>query len=329
MTTTGRPPPGAGPCGVKSHAGTASGCSGGAPAWASRRWRARARRGGRARPGAGARAGSSRGRGRRRRSDIRLAQRRRRHAAPVARVGGTQGGVGAAVRPGTQRVEPRVAVTRHDRLRDGEDLTGFRHVVADAAQQAAQGEVETAIVRQSDGGHAPHPTAAYPAGVAPSPPAVDPPGDAPPLAGRRAWLVLAAMALPLVALSMDINGIGTVLPSIRTGLHTSFARANWVVSASTLAFAVALLPAGRWSARRGRRRIFLVGVVLLGVSGVVCGVTPGIYLLVAARAVQGLAARCASPPPSPSSTPPSPRSAGRPRWAPSAPSAAWGRRRAP
>ncbi|MGA2472090.1 MAG: MFS transporter [Acidimicrobiales bacterium] len=97
------------------------------------------------------------------------------------------------------------------------------------------------------------------------------------------------MALPLVALSMDINGIGTVLPSIRTGLDTSFARANWVVSASTLAFAVALLPAGRWSARRGRRRVFLVGVVLLGVSGVVCGVAPGIYVLVAARAVQGLA----------------------------------------
>ncbi len=106
---------------------------------------------------------------------------------------------------------------------------------------------------------------------------------------RRPWLVLAAMALPLAALSMDVNGIGTVLPAIRSGLGTTFGQSNWVVTAATLAFAVALLPAGRWCARHGRRVALLAGVVALGVASLLAAAAPDLGVLVAARVLQGVA----------------------------------------
>lgn len=88
---------------------------------------------------------------------------------------------------------------------------------------------------------------------------------------------------------MDVNGIGTILPAVSRSFDVSAAQTNWVVSASTLIFAITLFPAGRWCARHGRRVPLLAGVVLLGASGVVATAAPDLWVLVGARAVQGFA----------------------------------------
>jgi MFS family permease len=97
------------------------------------------------------------------------------------------------------------------------------------------------------------------------------------------------MALPLVALSMDVNGIGTVLPAIARSLDIGWARANLVVSASTVAFAVALLPAGYATYRWGHRSLLLLGVSALGLASLLCAVAPGLGVLAVGRALQGAA----------------------------------------
>ncbi len=97
------------------------------------------------------------------------------------------------------------------------------------------------------------------------------------------------MALPLMALSMDVNGIGTVLPTIARSLGIEAAQANLVVSSSSGAFALALLPAGYATYRWGHRTLLLPGVLVLGLASVVCAAAPGLGMLVVGRALQGVA----------------------------------------
>ena len=110
-----------------------------------------------------------------------------------------------------------------------------------------------------------------------------------PAGARRAWWVLGAMCLPLLAQSLDVSGIGLLLPSIGADLDAGPTALGWVMNANPLAFGALLLTAGWVADRFGPRALLLTGVGAFGVASALCAVAPSTGFLIAARATQGLA----------------------------------------
>jgi len=89
--------------------------------------------------------------------------------------------------------------------------------------------------------------------------------------------------------------VAIALPSIGEDLGFSRSGLQWVISAYVLAFGGFLLPAGRAADLWGRRRVFVVGLVLFSGASLMCGLSGSAALLVAARAAQGLGAALVTP----------------------------------
>jgi MFS family permease len=106
---------------------------------------------------------------------------------------------------------------------------------------------------------------------------------------RRAWWVLGAMCLPLLAQSLDVSGMGLLLPSIGADLGAGATALAWVMNANALAFGALLLTSGRLADRIGPRPLLLGGVGAFGVASLLCAIAPSTGWLVAARALQGVA----------------------------------------
>ena len=101
-------------------------------------------------------------------------------------------------------------------------------------------------------------------------------------------VVVACLATAM--LMLDISVINTALSEIAAGLDTGLNGLQWVVDAYTIPLAATVLTAGAIADRRGRRRLFVLGLVVFTVSSALCGAAGGIEVLVGARAIQGLGA---------------------------------------
>jgi EmrB/QacA subfamily drug resistance transporter len=108
-----------------------------------------------------------------------------------------------------------------------------------------------------------------------------------------ALLVVICLAQFMVIL--DVAIVNVALPSIGDDLGFSETGLQWVVNAYTITFAGFLMLGGRASDLLGRRRVFLVGIAIFGISSLVCAAAQGEGVLLAARAVQGLGAAIISP----------------------------------
>ncbi len=104
------------------------------------------------------------------------------------------------------------------------------------------------------------------------------------------WWTLAAMCFALFMLMLDNTVVNVALPSIQRDLHASLASLEWTVNAYTLTLAVLLVVGGRLGDIFGRRRMFLFGVVVFGLSSLAVGFSPNDTVLVAGRAIQGIGA---------------------------------------
>ncbi|HUZ21858.1 MAG TPA: MFS transporter [Acidimicrobiales bacterium] len=103
--------------------------------------------------------------------------------------------------------------------------------------------------------------------------------------GERA--TIAAVCLGTFLAVTNISAPNVALPSIGAALHASFGGLQWVVDAYALAMSACLLVAGSLSDRLGRRRVFLVGLVVLAAASLVCALATSMAELELARAVQG------------------------------------------
>jgi EmrB/QacA subfamily drug resistance transporter len=113
-----------------------------------------------------------------------------------------------------------------------------------------------------------------------------------PRAKNFALLLLAMTQLVVV---IDASIINVALPSIGRALHISEDDLSWVVNAYTLTFGGFLLLGGRLADYFGRRRIFMIGMIIFSVSSLMGGLAQGPVWLNAARAAQGIGAALASP----------------------------------
>jgi EmrB/QacA subfamily drug resistance transporter len=102
-------------------------------------------------------------------------------------------------------------------------------------------------------------------------------------------------ALAALSLSMLLSSLGTSianvgLPALAQAFSASFQEVQWVVLAYLLSITTLIVGAGRLGDITGRRRLLLAGIIVFTVASVLCGVAPTLWLLIAARAAQGLGA---------------------------------------
>ena len=103
------------------------------------------------------------------------------------------------------------------------------------------------------------------------------------------WTLVVVCAATAM-LMLDIAVVNTALSRIAEDLDTGLSGLQWVVDAYTLALAATVLTAGSLADRLGRRKLFVVGLILFTATSAVCAAAQNIAMLNTARAVQGLGA---------------------------------------
>lgn len=111
----------------------------------------------------------------------------------------------------------------------------------------------------------------------------------------RRWRALAVCLVAGFMTLLDVSIVNVALPSIRTGLSASEADLQWVLSGYALAFGLFLVPSGRLGDARGRRSMFMAGLVLFTLSSALCGAAQTSMWLVITRLVQGVAGGILTP----------------------------------
>jgi EmrB/QacA subfamily drug resistance transporter len=109
------------------------------------------------------------------------------------------------------------------------------------------------------------------------------------------WLVLVIVGLAQFMVILDATIVNVALPSIQRGLHFSPSSLQWIVNAYTLAFGGFLMLGGRAADLIGRRRLFIIGIVLFSAASLMNGLATSAGILVAGRALQGLGGALVSP----------------------------------
>jgi EmrB/QacA subfamily drug resistance transporter len=116
-----------------------------------------------------------------------------------------------------------------------------------------------------------------------------------PYSSTNKWLALALLAAAQFVVVLDASIVNVALPSIGRDLHFSQDDLSWVVNAYVLVFGGFLLLGGRLADLLGRRRLFMIGLILFAAASLAGGLAQSAGWLVAARAVQGLGAALLSP----------------------------------
>src|SRR4051812_2490223 len=112
---------------------------------------------------------------------------------------------------------------------------------------------------------------------------------------NRRWWTLGAMCFALFMVMLDNTVTNVALPSIQADFDASLSSLEWTINAYTLTFAVLLVTGGRLGDLFGRRKVFLIGVVVFAASSATIGLAPSEGWLVASRAVQGAGAALMMP----------------------------------
>lgn len=106
--------------------------------------------------------------------------------------------------------------------------------------------------------------------------------------GRRRWVGLIMLSLGLSLIIVDATIVSVAIPSIITDLKLDSTTAEWVNSVYSLVFAALLIPAGRTGDTFGRRRMYIMGLLVFIVASILAGFAGNGDVLVAARILQGV-----------------------------------------
>lgn len=101
---------------------------------------------------------------------------------------------------------------------------------------------------------------------------------------------LASLSLSMLMPSLDTSIANAGLPALAQAFTASFQAVQWIVLAYLLAITTLIVSAGRFGDILGRRRLLLAGISLFTAASALCGAAPTLWLLIAARAAQGLGA---------------------------------------
>lgn len=108
-------------------------------------------------------------------------------------------------------------------------------------------------------------------------------------AGAREWIGLALLALPTILLGLDLTLLHLALPALAVDLRPTSAQALWIVDAYGFMIAGFLITMGTLGDRIGRRKLLMAGAAAFGVASVMAACSSSASMLIAARAVLGVA----------------------------------------
>ena len=109
------------------------------------------------------------------------------------------------------------------------------------------------------------------------------------------WFVLVLICLAQFMVILDATIVNVALPSIQKDLNLSEANLQWIINSYTLFFGGFLLLGGRAGDLLGRKRVFLVGLVIFTTASLLNGLSTSEGMLIGFRALQGLGAALISP----------------------------------
>ncbi|TDC03056.1 DHA2 family efflux MFS transporter permease subunit [Nonomuraea longispora] len=111
---------------------------------------------------------------------------------------------------------------------------------------------------------------------------------------RGRWILFATVLGSGLAL-LDSTVVNVALPYLGSELDAGMAGLQWTINSYTLTLAGLILLGGSLGDRYGRRTLFVIGVVWFAVASALCGLSPSIEFLIAARALQGVGGALLTP----------------------------------
>ncbi|GAA1997190.1 MFS transporter [Catenulispora subtropica] len=119
--------------------------------------------------------------------------------------------------------------------------------------------------------------------------------QAPPRAGRREWIGMAVLALPTLMAALDIGVLYLALPRMSADLHADATEQLWITDLYGFMIAGFLITMGSLGDRIGRRRLLMIGAAGFGLASVLSAFSTSPGMLIAARALLGVAGATLSP----------------------------------
>ncbi|WP_328446781.1 MFS transporter [Amycolatopsis sp. NBC_00438] len=114
-------------------------------------------------------------------------------------------------------------------------------------------------------------------------------------AGRREWVGLAVLALPTLLVSLDVFVLVLALPKLAVSLHADGTEQLWIMDTYGFMVAGFMVTMGTLGDRIGRRKLLLVGATAFGLASVAAAFSTSAAMLIAARAVLGIAGATLAP----------------------------------
>ncbi|MFK4303229.1 EmrB/QacA subfamily drug resistance transporter [Paenibacillus sp. RC254] len=103
-------------------------------------------------------------------------------------------------------------------------------------------------------------------------------------------IALAAICLSALMFGLEISSVPVILPTLEKVLHGDLKDMQWIMNAYTIACATVLMAVGTLADRYGRRRIFIISLVLFGITSLICGLAQSTSVLIISRFLQGVGA---------------------------------------
>jgi DHA2 family multidrug resistance protein-like MFS transporter len=115
------------------------------------------------------------------------------------------------------------------------------------------------------------------------------------VSGTRRWWALAALAISVLVVGLDLTVLNLALPTLARDLHASTGDLQWFVASYSLVVAAALLPAGLLGDRLGRKKVLIAALIVFGIGSAACAYAGSSGALIAARILLGLGAAAITP----------------------------------
>jgi EmrB/QacA subfamily drug resistance transporter len=112
---------------------------------------------------------------------------------------------------------------------------------------------------------------------------------------NRKWLTLAAVSVGLFMIMLDNTVVNVALPSIQRELDADLSELEWIVTGYALTFASLMLVGGKLADAYGRRKIFVLGIIVFTLASLLCGLADSSEMLIGARVLQGAGAALMNP----------------------------------
>jgi EmrB/QacA subfamily drug resistance transporter len=118
------------------------------------------------------------------------------------------------------------------------------------------------------------------------------------------WLVLVSLIFGFFMSLLDVTIVNIAIPSIQSSLNTDLTTVTWVLNAYSLVFAMLLVTMGRFADQFGRKRIFMLGMIIFSIGSLLCALAPtmasltgwpAINWLIGFRAFQAIGAAAMNP----------------------------------